>query len=76
MDEMPSRGQALAGDGFYYDGEGNAMALCCGCMEPIDLQHDWHYEVSALRRKGVVREGPRWWGCEGCWEAADSLAKP
>ncbi|MFO7618182.1 MAG: hypothetical protein R6W91_00735 [Thermoplasmata archaeon] len=53
MDEIPSRERVLAGDGFYYDAGGNAMALCCACLESIDLQHDGYYEVSAVWRKGV-----------------------
>jgi len=68
--DSPTPAMVRAGAGFYYDEDGNPMALCCGCLGAIDLQHDGYYEVSRVWRHGVVGEGERWWWCGGCWEGA------
>jgi len=64
--ERPAPEEVLAGQGMYYDAEGNSCAVCVRCGVAIDLQHDAHYEISAVRRLGIVAEGPRWWWCGGC----------
>lgn len=64
--EIPTRAQVLAGESLHYGADGDARAVCVRCGAAIDLQHDAHYEVSMLRRLGIVAEGSRWFWCGDC----------
>ncbi len=66
MEEVPTPERVLAGEGMYYDAEGNSCAVCLCCGGTIDLQHDVHYEMGLVRRLGVVAEGQRWFWHEWC----------
>ena len=68
-EEIPNQERIISGDSLHYDEEGNAVAVCMGCMEPVDTEFGHYVEVGAVEKSGLCLEvvGPRWFWHTGCY---------